>query len=158
MPWLLNDSKECKGCHEVFPLSDFQLNTRKDGRTYRHPYCNDCRKQIHRDYYRSRVSADPDYGRVASRKSTLAKYGITPEEYQVMVEQQDGKCAICQRAPEGNGVSRHNLVVDHEHDTGKVRALLCDFCNRGLGIFRDSPELLEEAAKYLLAHREGQVR
>ena len=77
------------------------------------------------------------------------------EEYDKMFTAQDGKCAICQREPEGNGVSRHNLVVDHDHETGKVRSLLCDFCNRGLGIFRDSPDSLIAAAAYLLQHGGG---
>lgn len=149
--------KICKGCQEEFPIADFKFCTRTDGRTYCHPYCDECRKGYHRNYYQQRVAEDPEYGRNCSRKSTLAKYGLTPEEYQEMFDAQRGLCAICGRAPEGNGVSKHNLVVDHNHDSGKVRGLLCDFCNRGLGIFRDSPELLEEARSCLLAHREDQV-
>jgi hypothetical protein len=87
----------------------------------------------------------------------LSQYGFTPEEYDEMFAAQEGKCAICKRVPSGNGVDRHNLVVDHDHDTGKVRSLLCDFCNRGLGIFRDSPDDLIAAAAYLLQHQGGGV-
>jgi hypothetical protein len=150
-------TKLCKGCEEALPLEDFKFCTRTDGRTYRHPYCDICRTQNNRDYYQQRIADDPNYAIVQSRKSTLAKYGLTPEDYQDLFNLQEGKCAICRRAPDGNGVSKHNLVVDHDHDSGQVRALLCDFCNRGLGIFRDDPELLDEAAKYLRAHRGDQV-
>ena len=55
-------------------------------------------------------------------------------------------CRIC-------GNEEEKLVVDHDHVTGKVRGMLCNHCNRGLGHFRDNPELLESAKSYLLEHR-----
>ena len=77
-------------------------------------------------------------------------YGLTPKEYERMNEQQDGLCAICG----GNRVrsdSDGSLVVDHDHATGAVRALLCGTCNFGLGSFGDNPGLLRAAAAYLEA-------
>jgi hypothetical protein len=126
--------------------------TRADGRTQRHPRCDTCRKEYHKQYYQAMTT---EQKKNMSRKSTLAKYGLTPEEYDKMFDEQDGKCAVCGREPEGTGVSRHNLVVDHDHVSGITRSLLCDFCNRGLGIFRDDPDLLINAALYLIKHQGG---
>lgn len=80
------------------------------------------------------------------------KYGITLADYERMRDEQGGLCAIC-RQPETakrRGVVMR-LAVDHCHDTGKVRGLLCSSCNNGLGRFRSNPEVLESAARYLRA-------
>jgi 5-methylcytosine-specific restriction endonuclease McrA len=71
-------------------------------------------------------------------------YGITLDTYNQMLDAQGGRCAIC-----GNTKDSRNLAVDHNHDTGKVRKLLCQACNKGLGHFGDSPEILREAVAYL---------
>lgn len=73
-------------------------------------------------------------------------YGISTGDYQHMLDEQEGKCAIC-------GVSNTELHVDHDHDTGDVRALLCFSCNSGLGMFKDDPELLRKAAVYIIDNR-----
>lgn len=77
-------------------------------------------------------------------------YGITFKDYIRLLEEQEGRCAIC----EGVGfkmVDHHNLqlVVDHCHSTGVVRGLLCHNCNRALGLLKDSPDTLLKAVKYL---------
>lgn len=74
-------------------------------------------------------------------------YGITAEQYDALYKAQGGRCAICRRA---TGAARR-LAVDHNHQTGEVRGLLCKPCNRyGLGMFaRDNPEVLDRAAEYL---------
>jgi hypothetical protein len=85
----------------------------------------------------------------------LRTYGISPEEFATLIAEQDGKCAICREPPNGkaNGRARSghlpSLHVDHDHDTGKIRGLLCGPCNTGLGLFRDEPRLLLAAIKYL---------
>ncbi len=73
-------------------------------------------------------------------------FGISIHDYDEMFERQNGKCAICGSDKGGMGRS---LAVDHCHATGKVRGLLCQQCNKGLGHFRDSTVLLESAIKYL---------
>lgn len=90
----------------------------------------------------------PEYHRARGRKSQLKlMYGMTPEDYDKMLEQQDNCCAICKTAtPTGKWKV---FAVDHCHITGKVRGLLCNECNRGMGLLRDSPELLIAAANYL---------
>lgn len=74
-------------------------------------------------------------------------YGITLEDYDEMLEWQGGGCAIC-GSPVGDGVGRR-LSVDHDHETGEVRGLLCSRCNAGLGMFQDRQDLLLRAVEYL---------
>lgn len=81
----------------------------------------------------------------ARRYKLKSNFGITPEQYDAMFSSQKGVCFICERAsPDGR-----RLHVDHCHKTKKVRGLLCHDCNRGLGIFKDDPNLLRKAANYL---------
>jgi hypothetical protein len=79
------------------------------------------------------------------------KFGLTLEDYDALVEEQEGKCAICGTIPVGDDLYRKGkkLAVDHNHDTGKVRGLLCDLCNRALGQFHDDPNLLRRAIDYI---------
>jgi len=72
------------------------------------------------------------------------QYGITLEEYEILLTQQDGKCAICRMA-----AGRKRLSVDHDHKTGAIRGLLCFPCNSALGRFKDDPNLLDAAKRYL---------
>jgi hypothetical protein len=75
------------------------------------------------------------------------KYGITPEQYDEMLERQGGGCAICGKPP--GDIALH---VDHCHETGRVRGLLCFSCNAGLGQFRHDPDLLGRALEYAAVH------
>lgn len=70
-----------------------------------------------------------------------------------MFTEQTGKCAICNTTEIGRKGHTH-FHVDHNHETGKVRGLLCDLCNRGMGYFKDKAVLLREAAYYLEKHNE----
>lgn len=72
-------------------------------------------------------------------------YGLTYADYERLYESQGGKCYICHRA---KGTSRR-LSVDHDHDTGKVRGLLCRPCNDMLGHCRDDPKMISRAISYL---------
>lgn len=74
------------------------------------------------------------------------QYGITLAEYNAMLEAQNYKCAICNNEDEVEG---RRLAIDHCHNTGKIRGLLCGKCNRGLGLFYDNKKLLQSAIKYL---------
>lgn len=75
-------------------------------------------------------------------------YGISWEEYTQLSTSQNGLCAICLKTNQ----SKRKLAVDHNHLTKKVRALLCDKCNRGLGFFDDNVFLLQKAISYLQHH------
>ena len=78
--------------------------------------------------------------------SNINQYGLTQDDYAKMFEEQNGYCKICK----GHAIEfSRRLAVDHCHETGKVRGLLCMFCNTGLGNFKDNIDLLEEAIAYL---------
>lgn len=83
-----------------------------------------------------------------SRKQKLKTYGLTEIQYQAMLAAQDGKCAICGSA-HGLASKMYPLYVDHCHATGRVRGLLCQRCNAGLGMFQDRKDLIDKAALYL---------
>lgn len=86
--------------------------------------------------------------RAKARESRIQRtYGITEEQYQAIYDAQGGCCYICRRA---KGTGKKRLSVDHDHQTGHVRGLLCKPCNRDvLGHLRDSPAALRRAAEYL---------
>ena len=116
-------TRPCRHCGAAF--------TSPDGRQY---YCSDrcCRtarslRQVHR------------------------VYGISPERFQEMLLAQHGVCAIC-HLPERTE-RNHLLTVDHDHETGQVRALLCSQCNRAIGLLSDDPAVIRAAADYVQVHR-----
>lgn len=76
-------------------------------------------------------------------------YRMTPAQFNAMWEKQKGKCAICEISMAPRGRSSDAACVDHNHKTKEVRGLLCRTCNHGLGHFKDSPEVIQAAIKYL---------
>ena len=80
------------------------------------------------------------------------RYGITPQQYAELLTLQNNRCAICGNEESAINVNTNKvqkLAVDHCHTTGKVRGLLCQDCNRGIGKFHDDISRLEKAIKYL---------
>ena len=73
----------------------------------------------------------------------MLNYGMTPEDYETILIRQNGGCAICRTK------SSRRLVVDHCHETGMVRGLLCDACNKGLGNFAERPATMRAAADFV---------
>ena len=107
------------------------------------------------EYQKRLRQADPKKYRTYFRNHYLVKtYGITQDQYEAMYKQQGGVCAICGGLPDivKHGITR--LAVDHDHATGKVRGLLCNNCNSGMGIIGDTIEHLERALAYLKQHEE----
>ena|SRR2546428_13011463 len=76
----------------------------------------------------------------------MARLNVTLDEYHALFERQNEQCAICRDILKPIDKNTH---IDHDHNTKKIRGLLCQRCNVGLGHFRDSPKLLREAANYL---------
>jgi rubredoxin len=80
------------------------------------------------------------------RERLFKKYGITAQQYDELLLSQNGCCAICGTKKNGR---KKNFVIDHCHNSQRVRGLLCTQCNAGLGNYKDSPDLLEKAKQYL---------
>lgn len=84
----------------------------------------------------------------AIRRRNLRKmYGITVEQYDQMLVEQNGGCALCEKPPD-----KRRLSVDHDHATGKVRGLLCKHCNFMIGLAREQPKVFQAAIAYLEKH------
>lgn len=141
------ESKACTLCKVVKPLEDFYWTTRPSGEKARHSRCKVCRRQQFKNWSKT------DQGKQVKRKGIIYRnYGITEEQYNLMFEKQNGCCAICKRPESMHHKHRSKplqLSVDHDHETGEVRALLCSKCNVGLGSFEDRPDFLEAAAAYI---------
>jgi hypothetical protein len=158
--------KRCSKCGQVKTLSDFYREPGcRDG--YR-PECKTCNLARRAEWYaqnrqreiarvrawqqanRARVNAAAQARRSAnpgsSREGYLKRtFGITQAEYDAMLAAQGGGCAICGRTPR-EGKSLH---VDHDHETGRIRGLLCFRCNGGLGQFAEDEDRLVAATAYL---------
>jgi hypothetical protein len=147
------EPKRCLKCREVKPLSDFYRDTsRKDGL---YPYCRECTRNNVLYYVdKRRVTKEGrERSRLWSWTAVLKTYGLTPEKYKVLLEEQDGVCAIC-RNPETfkNKDGLRPLCVDHDHASGKIRGLLCHSCNVALGHFGEDLGRMEKAMEYLRRH------
>lgn len=118
-----------------------KLNARKLRAKDPEKYRAACRR-----YYLENIEKCRDY----ERKRACAKYGLTVEQFDSLWEKQDGKCAICGTSFVGLGGDQNlRPRIDHCHDSGFVRGLLCNKCNRALGLFSDDEEILRNALVYL---------
>lgn len=133
--------KRCSKCGETKPLSEFhQRKKSKDGRQ---AVCKVCT----RVYDVEHRKANYESCRAAVRNYNYkSQYGITLSKYDEMLEAQGGGCASCGKTPEKNG---RRLAVDHDHETGEVRGLLCIHCNNIVGYLESCPELYNLVVRYL---------
>jgi len=137
---MVQSVKKCHKCSEIKSLENFYKNkARYDGIDSACIVCNKLNNKIKYKKHKSSGKYRKDYLKKA--------YNLSLEDYEIMLKKQKGVCAICklpERAREGQP-----LAIDHCHENGFIRALLCVRCNNGLGQFKDSPHLLKLAAKYL---------
>lgn len=101
-------------------------------------------------------NADRYKNRIAKRHIRAVKIGISVEEIEDRKRQQNNRCAVCGGEAE-DGKRNKTLCADHDHATGKFRGLLCFRCNLGLGYFKDDPERLVAAARYLQRNGKGDL-
>ena len=119
--------KICKECKVEKDLTEFNIFN-KNKKSYSRPFCKSCSSYVH------------------FKQDLWKHYRIRYDQYLEMFNKQDGKCACC-------GIDqsnfKRNLHVDHDHNTGQIRGLLCTQCNPGIGYFQDSVERLQQAIAYL---------
>lgn len=104
--------------------------------------CNKCYEKQRTPRYRNATRTKEQRVRV-NRQKHLRIYKLNMKQYNKLLDIQNGVCAICKNKTVGN------LDVDHCHETGQVRGLLCNRCNTGLSCFKDTEALLNEAINYL---------
>lgn len=142
----------CRICKIEKDLSLFQ--NAKNSKLGKKLECAECSNAYTRNYYKNVVKKTEDYKIKRSDKHYKRKYGITHAEYLKMCEDNNFKCSICgvKKLTSGNGIigSSEVLVLDHCHETNKIRGVLCFDCNFGLGFFKDNILNLVSAHLYLL--------
>lgn len=137
---------------------------------YKKYYCKDCQNSIsyqsalyglgrcifcagkgkNNNNYKHGLSNTKKYIKSYRRKTNLKKFGLTKKDYNHLLKKQNYRCAICECSKDK---FKRRLAVDHNHKTNQIRGLLCLHCNNGLGHFRDSIKLLENAINYLLKYK-----
>ena len=133
-------TKYCKGCDTTKLIDEFYLRNKTS--MVRHSTCKECDKK--------RVSETPS---IVKREQALKRmYGITQQDYDMMLAEQNNQCAICETTEPGGRHTSNYFVVDHCHTTGKVRKLLCHHCNTSLGLVGDNIQTLETMINYLQKH------
>jgi hypothetical protein len=140
--------KKCCACSETKELDCFYTdNSTPDKKVYSCIPCYEKRRL-------ERKKQNPEKHLKNTQSFWLKhRYNITLDEYTEMLENQEGKCAICGRPDSGKKANKA-FCVDHCHETGKVRGLLCMPCNRSLGQFQDNADILRKAADYIDSHKE----
>lgn len=166
---VIPDEKACTRCGEVKPATAFHVSKRG-----LRSWCRECVQTDNRERMRIRRYGVSDFGLtnqqcISCGKDFLPwrrdqlhcsnrrchswtvqlrlKFGITPDQYRALLQNQQGVCAICGAVPNGK-----RLAVDHDHATGAVRALLCQRCNLCLGQVEDDPALMRRMIRYINQH------
>ncbi|WP_176491635.1 endonuclease VII domain-containing protein [Curtobacterium sp. 'Ferrero'] len=122
---VVDGKKPCSKCQRLLPVSQFSPSSVAS--TGLMSQCSGCR----------------------SHGKRAAKYGLSRADFERMAEEQSGRCRICGEQPGVKG-----LVVDHDHSTGAVRALLCGPCNSAIGLLREDPAVFASAVSYLKHYKE----
>ena len=156
-------SKKCTKCGIQKDLSEFYK--RPERKSGYHSSCKKCSMKRNEKWRQNNKEKAYSYNKKwkaaneTSRKEKDAdtrykkKYGIDTETVCGMLESQGG-CAICGKRLEVRSKSiESRAVVDHCHDTGRVRGILCNNCNTGIGHLKDDPDIVKSALDYLIRHK-----
>jgi hypothetical protein len=127
----------CKRYREKYPDRPKAARKRYE---LSHP---EAKKAKRHRYQIARLAREPNWYK---QRRLRVEHRLSLEEYNAILAEQDGRCALCGGKPNGRWGT---LNIDHNHKTGERRGLICDSCNRGLGLFGDNEVLLRKAAEYL---------
>jgi len=150
-----NNNKYCGICRTLLPTTAFYPSRfTQDGFDNRCKECYRTYQRTHRKEINTRVSATrrnnkERHNTYVRRHAYRAKYGISLEKYEEMCKEQNGVCAICHK-PESQ---KKRLAIDHDHETGLVRALLCNSCNAAIGFLQDDIGIASNALAYLTKYK-----
>lgn len=134
----------CTKCHRVLTLDHFYTYTITTGKVKYKSECKECYAKLNKE----RAAKLHPLGMKRSKLySITSNYGLTPEQVEKMLTDQNFSCKICERSFDEKGGTR--LVVDHCHDTNKVRGIICHDCNVGIARLGDTAEGLRKALRYL---------
>lgn len=140
-------TKRCSSCKEVLPENSFyKSSSSKDGLYFR---CKLCDKKASQKYKKENYQKDRELRRSERRKRV---YGLSEHDVKDLFDKQKGLCACCEKplSDEMGRLHAHNkMVIDHDHQTGYLRGLLCTMCNKGIGLLGDNLEGLKKAVNYL---------
>ena len=149
---MLNELKHCKDCSEDLPLESFYNDKRSaTGKSF---YCKPCHSARRNKWRQNGGNALESKREAIRRKENpdryrdywyRSQYKITLADYNRMLLEQGGACAVC-------GEKEEKLVVDHSHESGEVRELLCDGCNTSLGLLKEDLRRVEKLAEYIKKH------
>lgn len=131
--------KQCRKCGEAKPASFFHKHSKTKDKLS--PYCKSCANARASQHYKSNP-----FRRWCFNVKRL--YGITAIQYFMILDQQGGKCAVC-GGDEIDSKRNDRMPVDHCHETGRVRGILCTSCNRAIGLMKDNAAIMRKAATYL---------
>ena len=152
--------KQCASCKIFKHISAFSVYSSGNPKKR----CKPCQNIIEQKRRHKRLATEPGHAAVLRKRANKwsaknrkklqgyklkYKFGITASQRNKMIHEQNGLCAICDE----DLSTSFRVSVDHNHKTGKVRGILCNNCNLGLGIFRDSIELIQKAQTYLEKHK-----
>lgn len=145
--------KQCTICEEFKVNSFFRL--RKERNVLR-TVCSQCENKKNAERYHRKYKGCPNHRLAAYKYSMKENYGLSEDEFNFLWNKQNGLCLICSCEFSNRFINKTEGTVpfiDHDHKNGKIRGLLCRFCNSGLGNFKDSPELLRKGADYIESGR-----
>lgn len=142
-------ARVCRKCGVEKPLIAFTKNKRcTDGVTHQ---CKVCTQPKYRQFAIERRHDERfiEARRLSQKKHRAKKYGLTLDQLDALYERARNVCEVCESSPTKTGTSSNDLHVDHCHETGRVRGLLCSRCNTAIGLLSESATLLDRAKEYL---------
>ena len=134
---ITEEYKICIKCKRLKSDDEFYFD-----KGYQRPECKKCQdkdRAIHRKLI-------PEKTKLWAHHANIKRYGISVQDYQVLLKKQNSVCSICKEVEK----KKQHLSIDHSHFTQKVHGLLCDRCNRLLGLCQDNSAILIRAAEYLI--------